>query len=91
MSPHMKPYLVVFRDWQADAGNVGRSDWVQHQHAATDAQTGQLRDWINSVGLEDQLGRIAKPTVFGSVGIVATEELAGKVRALRFVKAVIPG
>lgn len=88
---HMQPFLVVFRKWDAHAGAGGRAEWVERQSDATEAQVNDLRAWIRLAGLEEQVARIGKPTVFGSVAIIGTEELAARLRELQFVEAVIPG
>lgn len=88
---HMQTYLVVFRKWDAHAGAGGRPEWVEHQSGATDAQINDLRAWIRLAGLEGQVAQIGKPTVFGSVAIIGTKELAARLRGLPFVDAVIPG
>jgi hypothetical protein len=64
---------------------------VEHQSDATDTQISDLRAWIHLSGLEEQIVRIGKPTVFGSVAIIATRELAARLRKLPLVEAMIPG
>jgi hypothetical protein len=86
----MRPYLVVFRNWDPTSTGGGRAAWVERQDEAAGAAAEGLRAWVRQNGLEADLGRIGGATVFGSVGIVATKELVARLRRWDEVEAVIP-